>query len=259
MEKYPNDTRIIFFVDELDRCRPNFAVSLLERIKHYFGNEKVVFVFSINALELHHTIQRHYGNNFNANKYLDRFFDFTIPLPAANMQKYYEAIRFNYDSARYNIAKVIMKKFNFSLREINRYLQYLKVVVPENYETGFEAQNFFYFEILTPFLIGLKIHDLKKYNEFIRGENFQDLVEVIQLGKPDWYCTKFLTDSETFQKEKVEKGYNLVSLEEKIRLVYECLFVDGRQRHLRIYTQEFSTGDRKKILETISLMKSDQI
>ena len=35
LEKYP-DTRIVFFIDELDRCCPNFAVRLLERIKHYF-------------------------------------------------------------------------------------------------------------------------------------------------------------------------------------------------------------------------------
>ena len=255
LEKNSADTRIVFFIDELDRCRPDFAVCLLERIKHYFLNEKVVFVFSINALELHHTIQRHYGGNFNADKYLRRFFDFTIPLPAANMQKYHESINFDDDIARYSIAKIVMQKYHFSLREISRYLQYLKLAIPQKYETSFNAQNFFYFDVLVPFLIGLKIHDLTQYNEFIHGRNFKDFIEVMQLGRPDWYCTKFLTDVETFDKEKVKQGYKLISLEEKIRPVYECLFVEGSQRHLRIYTQEFSANDKKKILETISLMK----
>ena len=259
LEKNSADTRIVFFIDELDRCRPDFAVCLLERIKHYFLNEKVVFVFSINALELHHTIQRHYGGNFNADKYLRRFFDFTIPLPAANMQKYHESINFDDDIARYSIAKIVMQKYHFSLREISRYLQYLKLAIPQKYETSFNAQNFFYFDVLVPFLIGLKIHDLTQYNEFIHGRNFKDFIEVMQLGRPDWYCTKFLTDVETFDKEKVKQGYKLISLEEKIRPVYECLFVEGSQRHLRIYTQEFSANDKKKILETISLMKSDKI
>ena len=38
--------RLVIFVDELDRCKPSFAVRLLERIKHYFSNERISFVFS---------------------------------------------------------------------------------------------------------------------------------------------------------------------------------------------------------------------
>ena len=43
LEKQPADTRILFFIDELDRCCPNFAVRLLERIKHYFLHERIIF------------------------------------------------------------------------------------------------------------------------------------------------------------------------------------------------------------------------
>ena len=96
----PDDTRIVFFIDELDRCCPNFAVRVLERIKHYFLYEKVIFVVSVNMSELQHTIKRHYGNDFNADKYLRRFLDFTIPLPPTNMTKYYETIDFNDGTAR---------------------------------------------------------------------------------------------------------------------------------------------------------------
>ena len=34
--------RLVIFIDELDRCRPDYAVNLLERIKHYFSNENAV-------------------------------------------------------------------------------------------------------------------------------------------------------------------------------------------------------------------------
>ena len=259
LKKYPDGTRIVFFIDELDRCCPNFAVRLLERIKHYFLNEKVIFVLSINAMELQHTIKRHYGNDFNADKYLRRFFDFMIPLPAANMQKYHESINFSDKNLKYDVAKAVIQKYHFSLREIGRYLQYLNVAIPERYETGFSPQNFFYFGVLTPFLIGLNIHDLQKYNEFINGKTFKDLIEVIQLGSPDWYCRKFLADDETFEKEQSKRGYRLVSLEEKIRPAYECLFGGGEQNYVTILTQEFSANDKKKILSTISLMQSDKI
>ena len=46
-----NETqRMIIFIDELDRCRPTFAVELLERVKHYFGNKDVSFVFSLSSM-----------------------------------------------------------------------------------------------------------------------------------------------------------------------------------------------------------------
>ena len=104
LKKQPADTRIVFFIDELDRCCPNFAVRLLERIKHYFLHDKVIFVVSVNMSELQHTIKRHYGNDFNADKYSRRFFDFTIPLPPADMRKYYETINFKDNEAKYVVA-----------------------------------------------------------------------------------------------------------------------------------------------------------
>lgn len=51
--------RCVIFIDELDRCRPDFAVQLLERIKHYFNNEHITFVFSVNTEELMNTINRY--------------------------------------------------------------------------------------------------------------------------------------------------------------------------------------------------------
>ena len=39
---------LIFIVDELDRCRPTFAIELLERVKHIFDVPRLVFVFGLN-------------------------------------------------------------------------------------------------------------------------------------------------------------------------------------------------------------------
>ena len=65
--------KLVIFIDELDRCRPNFAVQLLERIKHYFCVENVIFVLSINSAELVNTVKTVYGQNFDGYRYLDRF------------------------------------------------------------------------------------------------------------------------------------------------------------------------------------------
>jgi KAP family P-loop domain len=72
---------IIFFVDELDRCRPSYAVELLERVKHLFEVEGIVFVLGIDRQQLSHSVRAIYGSQFNAEGYLRRFIDIDYKLP----------------------------------------------------------------------------------------------------------------------------------------------------------------------------------
>ena len=252
LEKQPTNTRIVFFIDELDRCCPDFAVRLLERIKHYFLHEKIIFVLSVNMSELQHTIKRHYGNDFSADKYLNRFFDLTIPLPPADMTKYYKTISFDDGTARYYTASLVMKRYNFSLREITRYLQYINVALPDKYRTYSQG---FYVEVLVPFLIGLKIHNLDKYDDFISGEDMSCFLETMQEGRPDWLCKIFLDANETFEKRNQSQG-TLVSLEEKFKPAYECIFGNHYSlQSVRISGDTIDSSDKNKIMEIISLMQ----
>ncbi|MGI9346073.1 MAG: KAP family P-loop NTPase fold protein [Gammaproteobacteria bacterium] len=72
--KKETDNPLIFIIDELDRCRPNFAIHLLERIKHIFNIPNMVFVLGMNRDELSKSIASVYGD-IDANTYLHRFFD----------------------------------------------------------------------------------------------------------------------------------------------------------------------------------------
>ncbi len=71
---------LVFIVDELDRCRPTFAIELLERVKHLFDVPNLVFVFGINRDELCKSLQSIYGE-IDAGVYLRRFFDMEFTLP----------------------------------------------------------------------------------------------------------------------------------------------------------------------------------
>lgn len=72
------------FVDELDRCRPNYAIELLEQIKHLFDIDGIVFVVATDSEQLSHSIKAVYGSDFDGRRYLRRFFDrtFVFPTPA---------------------------------------------------------------------------------------------------------------------------------------------------------------------------------
>lgn len=72
--------KLVVFVDELDRCRPSYAIEMLERIKHFFDDDRIIFVVSVNKEQLVHTISKFYGNSFDSTGYLNKFFDINIYL-----------------------------------------------------------------------------------------------------------------------------------------------------------------------------------
>ncbi len=63
------------FIDELDRCRPTYAIELLEEVKHLFELQNIVFVIATNTDQLQHSIKAVYGEGFDASRYLGRFFN----------------------------------------------------------------------------------------------------------------------------------------------------------------------------------------
>ena len=72
---------LVFFVDELDRCRPTFAIEMLDRIKHLFDVPNIIFVLSIDKSQLEASTAAVYGEKINAPEYLRRFIDIEYALP----------------------------------------------------------------------------------------------------------------------------------------------------------------------------------
>ncbi len=75
------DKPIIIFLDELDRCRPDFAVKTIERIKHFFEAPKVIFVVLLNRRQLEAAIHGMYGSEVNAEAYIGKFVQLSLTLP----------------------------------------------------------------------------------------------------------------------------------------------------------------------------------
>ncbi|MEC5145788.1 P-loop NTPase fold protein [Chitinophaga sp. 212800010-3] len=91
LEKYVSNNidqkPLVLFIDELDRCRPNYAVELLEKVKHLFNVPGIVFVLSIDKIQLGNAIKGFYGSeNIDSSEYLRRFIDLEFSLPAPNTE-----------------------------------------------------------------------------------------------------------------------------------------------------------------------------
>ncbi|WP_082124259.1 KAP family P-loop NTPase fold protein [Lysobacter capsici] len=76
--------QLVIIIDELDRCRPNYAISVLERIKHYFDVPNIVFLIATDGGNLPAAVQTVYGTGTEGHRYLRKFFDFEYELPAPN-------------------------------------------------------------------------------------------------------------------------------------------------------------------------------
>lgn len=90
---------LIVFVDEVDRCRPTFAVELLERVKHLFNVPNVMFVISLDKQQLAVSLSAVYGAGINSEEYLRRFIDLEYTLPKASAEAFTEHLfhRFGFE------------------------------------------------------------------------------------------------------------------------------------------------------------------
>lgn len=75
---------MFIFIDELDRCRPTYAISMLERIKHLFDIPNVAFVIATDTTSLGASIKAVYGSEFDSQHYLSRFFHRSFKLPTGS-------------------------------------------------------------------------------------------------------------------------------------------------------------------------------
>ncbi|MBT3016828.1 MAG: KAP family NTPase [Candidatus Thiodiazotropha sp. (ex Clathrolucina costata)] len=84
LEDSKKNPPVYIFIDELDRCRPTYAIELLENVKHLFSVSKTVFVIATDSAQLQHSVCAIYGNSFDGAEYLRRFFDreFSLPIPS---------------------------------------------------------------------------------------------------------------------------------------------------------------------------------
>lgn len=93
---------LFILIDELDRCRPNYAIELLENIKHIFNIPGIYFIIATNSKQLSHSINAIYGANFSSQKYLKRFFHQEYNLKEPDE---YEFIKFLFDRENLNNSK----------------------------------------------------------------------------------------------------------------------------------------------------------
>lgn len=119
--------KIYIYVDELDRCRPSFAVETLERIKHYFDVDGIYFILMLDIEQLSHSVKVLYGNDCDTTGYLRRFIDVEYGLPEPNRSEYLldkKGIARGFQ----NCLSYLIPFFDLSLRDCDKLIIWVKAV-----------------------------------------------------------------------------------------------------------------------------------
>ena len=87
-----NPKPLVFIIDELDRCRPNYAIEILEKAKHLFNVDNIIFVLGADKEQLGSSIKAIYGEGLDVNGYLRRFMDFDYVLPPPDKGLFVKAL-----------------------------------------------------------------------------------------------------------------------------------------------------------------------
>lgn len=139
---------LVICVDELDRCRPTYAIEFLEATKHIFEVDGVIFILAVNLSELANSVSTLYGDEFNARAYLRRFVDRSMNLPAGDRHRFMRVLLKPIPSRHVtgpdNYASLFLHTFmvegpQVSLRDIEQSILHLQMVlnaIPERPEDG---------------------------------------------------------------------------------------------------------------------------
>lgn len=113
---------LLICIDELDRCRPTFAIETLEVVKHFFDLPNVIFVFSLDMKQLHRSIKTVYGD-IDSMGYLQRFFDYTMSLPKPDLRMFLMERLIDHEGnpleIRVSLLEELAERFSISLRTLN--------------------------------------------------------------------------------------------------------------------------------------------
>lgn len=218
-----NVQKLVIFIDELDRCKPTFAIEMLERIKHYFDDDRIIFVASINREQLIHSISRYYGTNFDSTGYLDKFFDWNIYLPELDTSF---GNRLNFTDEQYyieNITKELSLYFQLTYREKLRYNQCISFAILSKYVSDYGGEKMLLSAFVSIIAI-LNIKDEIRKTKFLQGDSsvLDELFPKIQILYR-MACRFGKLDGQE-SEENFEIGYI------KIKEVYDYAFGIGKKR-----------------------------
>lgn len=230
---------LIVIIDELDRCKPKFALDFLEDIKHFLSVSGVQYFIFCDENVLHGQAEMMLGAKKSGEKYVQKFQDYRFKLPTANNGEAiagYFLSSFNGDEnfistyeAKAAYFANLTEHYNFSLRQSLQLIDFGKIVSLES--GGLMSGSW----ALMWYLIVLREADREKYSSFTAGvehmsippivmnsifpERDRDFIMSVLSESPSMKISKFI--------DKIDVAGDSYKLRQLLRLVDDVQMRDG--------------------------------
>jgi len=218
---------IIFIIDELDRCRPDFALELIEQMKHIFSVKGITFLLVLNRKQLEASVKSRYGNDIDSTLYLQKFVKLWLSLPRSseehndNGEKYlkfaFESMREEEEFENSHILPTLVqfiKLKKLSYRTIEQILTYFAII--HNMSSGKKYDDY---QIVIAFICYLKVVQVDVFEKIVNNTiTFSELIEKTNLDKinDEYHLIEFLITRIKFDLgDEVEKKSMIANKEYK--------------------------------------------
>lgn len=223
-------SKLLIIIDELDRCRPDYAVRVLERIKHFFDDDRIIFLVVVNKSELVHTISKFYGDNFSSTKYLNKFFTLNFRLANIDIKSYLRNrdLTKTFEETSHYFRGVIEDLINYespSLRDANVFFQSMDNL--EEVLQNYKDNHAIYLQLFIPIIFFYRITNIELSQKIENGkgietinmlcDNLPILSELSDVARV--YKALFNTGNETF----VINGHVKAEVNNKLRSSFNHL------------------------------------
>jgi hypothetical protein len=222
-KKEGNGAPIIFIIDELDRCRPDFAIDIIEQIKHLFSVDGITFLIVTNRQQMEDSIKARYGADINATNYLHKFINIWLRLPRTidyNVNnfgdKYFRHIiglMYNENEKAVNseakkILSELIKYYNPSFREIEKIATYYALInnlVMNNLMTNYQSLYALmcYLKATNPMTLEDIINKRINFDGLLKKLNLTNIPKIAELSNL-YYLTKVMEYDFAEKERKME-------------------------------------------------------
>lgn len=229
---HSNGNKIVFIIDELDRCRPDFALELLEKIKHLFSVQGITFLLVMNRSQLEESVKSRYGAGIDSSTYLQKFINVWVSLSRfdSNNRKDYGGVFAEYCLKKMTVNDPILNTDAFSLltelikynkpsfRNIERMLTYFAII--ENIRDSKMIQ---YYQSMMALVCYLKVASPKLLDSIVKKNiTSNDVLKTLRLqssDKLDCYALEYLAIEIEFDLASEQRRTEM--LEKKIIDAFE--------------------------------------
>jgi len=226
-----NETNFLVFVDELDRCRPDYAISYLETIKHVFDIQGITFILAVDRKQLECSAKAAFGVDLNFPEYYRKFIhrEISLPQPTRDSYKRFSAEYVHYYLSREDERKCFMKLEDSRINNIVELISALELtprqvqevfrILGHSFETDSEKEGslLWCIGVGTILMAALKLGNPSIYESL--GKRKLKIVEAVEFIKSlhlafdEWWFTLIYTGGGLIKEETEGKDITAIYLE----------------------------------------------